>query len=94
LSKRRWFLGAAAVLVLLPLAAVGAVVVLVDPDDYKPQLAAAVKEATGRTLTLGGPLRISRSLWPTIEVNDVQLANLPGGSRPDMARAEQIQAQR
>jgi AsmA protein len=92
-SKRRWFLGAAAALVLLPLAAAATAIALLDPDDYKPQLAAAVKEATGRTLTLGGKLRISRSLWPTIEANDVQLANLPGGSRADMARAEQIQAQ-
>lgn len=93
MTKRRWFAGAAALLVLLPLAALGAAIVLVDPDDYKPQLAAAVQEATGRALSLGGPLRISRSLWPTIEVNDVKLANLPGGSRQDMARAERIQAQ-
>jgi AsmA protein len=42
---------------------------------------------------MGGPLRISRSLWPTIEVTDVTLANLPGGTRPDLARAERIEAQ-
>src|SRR5262249_13232908 len=39
-----------------------------------------------------GPLRISRSLWPTIEVTDVMLANLPGGTRPDLAHAERIEA--
>ena len=52
-----------------------------------------MQQATGRTLSLGGPLRISRSLWPTIEVTDVTLANLPGGTRPDLARVERIEAQ-
>jgi AsmA family len=78
---------------LLPIAALGIAVTLLDPNDYKPQIVAAVQRATGRTLSLGGPLRISRSLWPTIEVTDVTLANLPGGTRPDLARAERIVAQ-
>ena len=67
-------------------------VILVDPNDYKPQIAAAVQGATGRTLTLDGPVRISRSLWPTIEASNLKLANLPGGSRPDMATIERIEA--
>jgi uncharacterized protein involved in outer membrane biogenesis len=61
--------------------------------DYKPQIIVAVQNTTGRTLTLNGPVRLRRSLWPTIEVSDVTLANLPGGSRPDIARAERIEAQ-
>ena len=93
MSKRGWWLGAIALVVILPAAAIGIAIFVLDPDDYKPQLEAAVLEATGRTLTLGGPLRVSRSLWPTIEVNDVRLANLPGGTRADMARAERIEAQ-
>ena len=93
MSRRAWWLSAAALLLLLPVAALGITVAVVDPNDYKPQVVAAVQRATGRTLTLGGPLRISRSLWPTIAVTDVKLANLPGGSRPDMARAERIEAQ-
>ena len=88
-----WWLGAAALLLLLAVAALGIAVTLLDPNDYKPQIVAAVQQATGRTLSLGGPLRISRSLWPTIEVTDVTLANLPGGTRPDLARAERIEAQ-
>jgi AsmA protein len=74
-------------------AALSLAIAVVNPDDYKPQIVAAVQRATGRTLSLGGPLRISRSLWPTIEVTNVTLANLPGGTRPDMARAERIEAQ-
>jgi uncharacterized protein involved in outer membrane biogenesis len=92
-SGRAWWLSAAALPLLLALAALGDAVTVLDPNDYKPQIIAAVQQATGRTLTLGGPLRISRSLWPTIEVINVTLANLPGGTRPDLARAERIQAQ-
>jgi AsmA protein len=92
-SRRTWWLSAAALVLLLALAGLGVAVTLVNPNDYKPQIAAAVQRATGRTLSLGGPLRISRSLWPTIEVTDVMLANLPGGTRPDLLRAERIEAQ-
>jgi len=90
---RAWWLSAAALLLLLTVAALGVAVTLVNPNDYKLQIVAAVQQATGRTLSLGGPLRISRSLWPTIEITDVTLANLPGGTRPDLARAERIEAQ-
>jgi len=91
-SRRVWWLGAAACLIVLPVAALGIAVAWLDPNDYKPEIIAAVQDATGRTLSLNGPLRVSRSLWPTIEVSDVMLANLPGGTRPDMARAERIEA--
>ena len=93
MSKRTWMLSTLAIITVLPFAAVGIGVAVLDPNDYKPQIVQAVQAATGRTLSLNGPLRISRSLWPTIEVSDVTLANLPGGTRPDMARAERIEAQ-
>jgi uncharacterized protein involved in outer membrane biogenesis len=93
MSRRAWWLGAAALVVLLSTAALGVIVAVVDPNNYKPQIAAAVQRATGRALTLGGPLRVSLSLWPTIEVTDVKLANLPGGTRPNMVSAERIEAQ-
>ena len=89
---KAWWLSTAVILLLLAVAALGVAVTFLDPNDYKPQIIAAVQQATGRTLSLGGPLRISRSLWPTIEVRDVTLANLPGGTRPDLAHAERIEA--
>src|SRR5215469_16897534 len=88
-----WWLISAVLLLLLAVTALGLAFTFLDPNDYKTQIVSAVEQATGRTLTLGGPLRISRSLWPTIEVTDVMLANLPGGTRPDLARAERIEAQ-
>jgi uncharacterized protein involved in outer membrane biogenesis len=91
--RRAWWGRAVAAVVVLPVAAVGAAAVLLDPNDYKQTLVDAVQDATGRELSLNGPVRLSRSLWPTVEINDVTLANLPGGTRPDMARAERIEAQ-
>ncbi len=66
---------------------------LLQPDRYRPQIAAIVQRETGRALSLQGPMHVDWSLWPTLRISDVRLANLPGGSRPDMARAERIEAQ-
>jgi len=93
MKARAWRRVAIAVVVALPVATMGAAAVLLDPNDYKQVFVDAVQNATGRALSLNGPVRLSRSLWPTIEVSDVTLANLPGGTRPDMARAERIEAQ-
>ena len=91
--RRTWWGVAVAAAVVLPAVALGAAAAILDPNDFKQTLVAAVQDKTGRTLSLNGPIRLSRSLWPTIEVNDVTFANLPGGTRPDMARAERIEAQ-
>ncbi len=93
MRRRTWCAIAVAAGVVLPVAAIGIAAAVLDPNDFKPTLIAAVQDKTGRILSLNGPIRLSRSLWPTIEVNGVTLANLPGGTRPDMARAERIEAQ-
>jgi AsmA protein len=61
-----------------------------DPDRYKPQVIAAVKEATGRDLTLQGRIHLGLSLQPTLTVEGVSLANPPGFSRPEMATLERL----
>ncbi|HTI02327.1 MAG TPA: AsmA family protein [Acidisoma sp.] len=93
MSRRAWLLTALLILILLPVGAVGLAVALVDPNDWKPEIEAAVQKATGRALTLEGPIHISRSLWPVIDVSKVRLANLPGGSRSYMVRVDRIRAQ-
>jgi uncharacterized protein involved in outer membrane biogenesis len=61
-----------------------------DPDSLKPRVIAAVKQATGRDLTLQGRIRLGWSLQPTLTVQGVALANPPGFSRPQMATLEQL----
>ncbi|MCL2428783.1 MAG: AsmA family protein, partial [Alphaproteobacteria bacterium] len=64
-----------------------------DANTYKPRIEAAVKRATGRDLTLKGPVGLKLSLRPTIEARDVAFANAPGGSRPAMATLERLEVQ-
>ncbi|TCZ65391.1 AsmA family protein [Roseicella aquatilis] len=85
-----WVLGGVA---LLPAAAGGIAFALFDPDSLKPRLQAAVEEATGRALSLDGPIGLKLSLVPTVTAERVALANMPGGSRPQMASVQRVELQ-
>ena len=54
------------VIVLLVLASI-AVVAFVDPNDYKDDIAKAVRDRTGRELKLDGNLSLSVFPWLAIE---------------------------
>ena len=62
-----------------------------DFNQYKPEIAAQVKAATGRDLTIDGD--ISLTILPSVAlvVADVRLANAPGGVADDMARVREAQ---
>lgn len=55
-----------------------AVWLLVNPNDYKPQIAAAVKRATGRELVLEGNLSLSVFPWIALELGPASLGNPSG----------------
>jgi AsmA protein len=63
---------------LLFLAAVAGVWLLVNPNDYKGRIAQAIKESTGRTLTLDGDIKLSVFPWVALEFGPATLGN-PGG---------------
>lgn len=54
-----------------------AVKVLVDPNDYKPRIAAAVRDATGRELDLKGDLKLAVFPWVALELGPASLGNPP-----------------
>ncbi|MGH7249324.1 MAG: AsmA family protein, partial [Pseudomonadota bacterium] len=81
-----------AILILVPLAAAAVFVARFDPNAYKPEIAAAIEKATGRSLSLNGPLSLGISLLPTISAANVALANPPGFSRPEMATLARLDA--
>lgn len=59
------------------------VAVTVSPNRFKPQLAAAVKQATGRELQLAGDIHLSVFPWVALELGPASLGNLPGfGTEP------------
>jgi uncharacterized protein involved in outer membrane biogenesis len=88
---RRWLIAGAAVLVVV--AGAGAIAaVTFDPASQKDRIVQAVRRATGRELTLAGPIRIQWGLGPVLEAQDASFANMPGGTRPQMAVVARVEA--
>jgi AsmA protein len=90
-TGRRILVALILIIVVLPVAAAIAAFLTFDPNAYKAQIAAAVAQATGRDLTLAGPLAVKLSWVPTLTAENVQLGNIPGGSAPGMAKIDQIE---
>jgi uncharacterized protein involved in outer membrane biogenesis len=89
----KWAIGIAA-LVMVTLV-VGAYLILAsyDYNKLKPRIAQAVKEVTGRKLTLAGGVKLTMGFSPSLVVADVILANASWASQPQMVKAEEFQAQ-
>ena len=51
-----------------------------DPNDYREEISAGVKEATGRDLTIEGDLSLSIFPWLAIKVGQTELGNAEGFS--------------
>jgi AsmA protein len=80
-----------AVVLLIPALAVLGALVFVHPNAWRPEVEAAVQRTTGRVLRIGR-LAFVPSFSPTLSVTDLALANLPGGSRPDMITVAHAEA--
>lgn len=63
-----------------------ALVLLIDPNDYKDEITQAVKEKTGRELQVEGNLKLSLFPWIGLEIGAAELANAPGFGKDPMAR--------
>lgn len=62
-----------------------AVYLFFDPNDYRDDIAAGVKEATGRELVIEGDLKLSLFPWLAVEVGRTELGNAEGfGDEPFM----------
>src|SRR5262245_9899370 len=70
-----WVVGGVVALLIV---AAGAVMLLVDPNDYKDRVAAAVEAKTGRKLTLSGDLKLSVFPWLALETGEAKLGNAAG----------------
>ncbi|MDT0635793.1 AsmA family protein [Spectribacter hydrogenooxidans] len=71
------------VLVALIVAAAIALPLLIDPNDYRDQIGAAVEEKTGREFTMSGDISLSVFPWLGVEIGESRLANAEGfGDEP------------
>ena len=78
-----------AVLVGLIVLVLGAVLLLVNPNDYRDDIAQLVQQKTGRPLTIRGDLGLTVFPWIALDIHDVTLGNPPGyGSEPFLSVKE------
>jgi AsmA protein len=82
-----------AIVIVLVIGAGAVFVLTFNPNELKPRIIAAVKQATGRDLVLGGNIGLQLSLRPTVEVSGVSLSNAPGFSPPQMATLQTLYLQ-
>ncbi len=78
-------LGLVAVLVLIALS--------LDLSTYREPLQLGISKAVGRRVSLRGEMSLQLSLYPTIAIEDVRVANPPWASRSDLARAARVELQ-
>lgn len=93
---RRWLrylILAIAVVILAPIAAACVFIARFDPNKYAPQIAAAMQDATGRTLTIGAPIHLQLSLTPSLAASNLSLSNPPGFTSPALLTLDKVEAQ-
>lgn len=76
-------------LVLIVVIAAIALPMVIDPNDYREQIQSAVKDKTGRDLTIKGDLSLSVFPWIGVGINDVSLSNAKGFKAENFAEIEQ-----
>ncbi len=89
-SLFKWLFGLIILLVLLVVAAVVILPMVVDPNDYKPQIVQAAKEKLGRDLAIDQDLSLSVFPWLGIETGGVRVGNAPGFSEQPFAEIDQL----
>lgn len=71
-------------------AALVAVPFFVDANSYKPEIIAQVKQATGRDVTIDGPIRLALLPAPEVTLDGLHVANVAGADSPDMVEAKSV----
>jgi len=64
---------------------------LVDPNEYKKDIAAAVKQQTGRDLNIKGDIDLSIFPWIGLDIGNTLLGNAPGFGRQPFASIQSIE---
>ncbi|HVM79172.1 MAG TPA: AsmA family protein [Stellaceae bacterium] len=78
----KWLGIVVGILVLLVVGAALILPMVISIDTVKGEIVAQVKSATGRDLTIDGPLSLSILPSPAISASKVALSNAPGAAKP------------
>ncbi|CAB1057803.1 hypothetical protein D1BOALGB6SA_2558 [Olavius sp. associated proteobacterium Delta 1] len=83
----------AALLIVVLIVALYAFLSIYDFNKFKPMIAKAVRDATGRELTIAGNIDFELGIRPTLVVEDVSLQNASWSSTPNLARVKRLEVQ-
>ena len=86
----KWLFGIVFILVLLVVAAVVILPMVVDPNDYKPQIVEKAKQTLGRDLAIEQDLSLSVFPWLGIETGGVRVGNAEGFQADSFAEIDQL----
>ncbi len=81
----------AGVSLLVIVGAGSALLLFFDPNDYKPEIIALVKEHTGRELSIPGKISVSLFPWLGVKLGEAQLSNAPGFGKQPFAAVQSAQ---
>ena len=83
----------AGVLIVGVIVAAIAIILTVDVNNYREDIAAGFKNYTGRDLSIEGEIDLSLSFNPAVVVEDITVANAGWGSRPEMVTIRRAEAE-
>ncbi|MCF6353773.1 MAG: AsmA family protein [Candidatus Polarisedimenticolaceae bacterium] len=83
------FAGALGLVVVLMVAAIIIVPQVVDPNDFRDDIVAKVKETTGRDLQINGEIELSLFPWLGLELGELKLSNAKGFDAAPFASIQQ-----
>lgn len=63
---------------------------IIDPNEYKDQIIARVKQETGRELAIPGDISLSVFPWLGVQLGEVSFGNAPGFGDQPMARINAV----
>ena len=86
----KWLVGVVGVIVVLFVAAAIVLPLIIDPNDYKQELIAQVKERTGRDLRIDGDIELSVFPWIGVKLGKIALSNAAGFDNPVFASTDKV----
>ena len=88
----RRILLALGLVLLLFIAGLTGLLLTLDVNQYKPRIAAAVRDATQREHSIDGDIALKPSLLPTLAINGLRLGNADWASKDAMLAVEHFEA--
>lgn len=84
----RTFIKLIIAIIIIAIAALAALPFIIDPNDYKDEIAAQVEKATGRKLTIQGDIGLSVFPWIALDLGQLSLSNASGFKAESFASVE------